>query len=202
MKHLFIIVSVFALIPLNISAQKKFNAGLQMGLCASQIDGDLYAGYYKAGFVFGGYVNRVIKNKFSWQMEMRHIGKGATKKVDKYNVDVYKVKLQYLEVPLMLQFKLNRHLTFEGGFSAAYLYHQKVEIYNGGYTKDFSQTDISTLLGIKYSFWQRMAVSGRFSYSIIPIMDAGTNTGLYEPLNKYNNNIMIVLYYSFDKRTI
>ncbi len=45
------------------SLSQNFKGGLIAGLSASQVNGDTYGGYNKAGLIFGGYANKTISEK-------------------------------------------------------------------------------------------------------------------------------------------
>ncbi len=48
---------------------------------ATQVDGDTYGGYNKAGFQGGVFVNTRLSDLFSAQLEIKYTGKGARKPV-------------------------------------------------------------------------------------------------------------------------
>ena len=103
------VVVLLLLFPLATFAQ-KFNAGIRAGIVASQVDGDTYEGFDKAGVIAGLYVNRSFSDKFSLQLEMDFIQKGSRMPVDDLN-NYYLMRLSYLEVPLLLQWHVSNSFT-------------------------------------------------------------------------------------------
>jgi len=51
--------------------------GVQAGLVGSQVEGDNYWGYNKAGFYGGVYSNRRLNDRASFQLEFNYIQKGS-----------------------------------------------------------------------------------------------------------------------------
>ena len=57
-----VILFIISLIPGSILAQ-KFTGGLKLGLVGSQVAGDLYGGYNKAGINAGGWIGLPVSPK-------------------------------------------------------------------------------------------------------------------------------------------
>ena len=57
---------------------KQFKAGVTAGIASSQVDGDTYAGYNKAGIFAGAYVTKRLapESKWSASFEITYIQKG------------------------------------------------------------------------------------------------------------------------------
>ena len=94
-----------------------------MGLSTSQVDGDGYGGYNKAGLIFGGYVLRPFSERWSGLLQIKYWDKGSTDGNAFYNVNnsVYKLRLHYLEIPVLLQLSLKKNIFFRTGFGFGYL---------------------------------------------------------------------------------
>ena len=102
------IIFVFTLISIvfQCQAQQRFKAGIKLGLSSSQVDGDTYAGYNKAGIDGGIFVNGKLSEKWTGQLEMMYIQKGSkhTGNQDKGDYSYYLLQFNYLEVPVLFQF--------------------------------------------------------------------------------------------------
>ena len=87
---------------------QQFKAGALAGIATTQVDGDTYAGYNKAGLLAGGFVTHKFspESKWSASFEIRYIQKGSRKvpHPDKGDFADYKLKLNYAEVPLLLKY--------------------------------------------------------------------------------------------------
>ena len=56
---------------LSVNAQ-RFKGGILIGMNASQIEGDGWAGFYKGGLLAGAFVNTDLKDKFGAQLEIKY----------------------------------------------------------------------------------------------------------------------------------
>jgi hypothetical protein len=52
---------------------QQFNGGFAAGIVGSQVAGDTYSGFNKAGIYAGGWVNLPMKERTAWQMELDYI---------------------------------------------------------------------------------------------------------------------------------
>ncbi|NJM14206.1 MAG: PorT family protein [Bacteroidales bacterium] len=153
--------------------QRGFDGGLLLGLCAAQIDGDNYKGYNKAGLVAGGYVSRYFNNKYGAKMELKFIGKGASKPVTEQNPRVYKVVLNYVSLPLLLMYRFNDKLSFDIGAENSILIKAKEDLDGGGFTEPldgpYEQYELAGIFGVNYNFSKKFAVNLSHGYSFTPI---------------------------------
>ncbi|NMB72864.1 MAG: hypothetical protein GYA22_12025, partial [Bacteroidales bacterium] len=83
---LWLLVVLF--VPVQTKAQ-AFTGGILGGLSVNQIDGDEFAGYDKAGIVFGGWVRTNTDGPFQIQGEIRYFGKGAGNRTNTDQPDQY-----------------------------------------------------------------------------------------------------------------
>src|SRR5690554_5506952 len=77
-KFSFLVMLVF-LCSTSIKAQNSFRAGASFGVIASQVAGDGYGGFDKAGLFGGPFVNIYTSENWSWQMEINYAQKGSRK---------------------------------------------------------------------------------------------------------------------------
>ena len=111
-KHLLLLYSI--LISCSLSAQ-VFNGGINVGLSSSQVGGDNLAGFNKAGFLAGAYINTKIEGNLKIQMEMNYIEKGSNNP-DMNENRIEDISLSYLEIPVLLQYGSINMLKIETGF--------------------------------------------------------------------------------------
>jgi hypothetical protein len=178
---------------------QDFQGGVLLGISGSQIDGDTYAGYNKAGLVAGAFVRRDFTKHWAWQMELKYIGKGASAKNSKNTqFDPYKVNLHYVELPVLFQYKFNDKILAEFGPAYAYLFHSSNDLDGyGNIAPDppFNKSDLSGIAGFTYNFGLKWAINLKYSYSLIPIRGTeNLNEYLYNG-SQYNHQICIVLNY-------
>ena len=126
-------------LALNIQAQ-NFAGGIVLGLSTSQIAGDNLGGFNKAGLLAGVFANKSISPLLSFQMEMTYIQKGSNNPdMNDYkskNVGKPDISLNYIEVPILLQYKQNTTLKIEGGVQFA-------NLINGYYNDSYGEITYS-----------------------------------------------------------
>ena len=147
----FFIISVF------IADAQNIGGGLALGLNASQVDGDNYAGYHKMGLNIGvtGFIP--VRDKMAISVEISLNQKGSTKRPhpqDPYG-NSYKLRLDYLDIPVLFNFKDKNKLIVAGGFSYGTIVRFD-EIVNGTYNTypindpPYSPFDINAIADLKY----------------------------------------------------
>lgn len=88
-------------------AQPRFRAGAIVGLTASQIDGDLSAGYNKLGLQGGLRVIGRLTERTEASLEFLFSQRGAQRELvkNRYGDPQYPIALNYVEMPLQWHFK-------------------------------------------------------------------------------------------------
>jgi hypothetical protein len=129
---LFAFLSFAVLIPFAAKSQ-SFNGGLLCGGITSQVNGDGYSGYHQLGWTVGAYVNLPLGQYSSAQAELKYSLFGShsdAKEVSVYGMNPYDLRLRYVEIPLMYQYRLGRFrvnemkldfITLEAGISLDFL---------------------------------------------------------------------------------
>jgi hypothetical protein len=188
----FILLALLCL-PMIVSAQ-RFKGGIFLGMNVSQIDGDNYPGYNKAGLVGGAFVFTEFADKWGAQMEIRYAAKGSA--APKYYNYIKKFRLQYIEVPVLAHYEPLNKLKLQMGLSFGYLF-SAAQSDGYGYEKFEeipSRGEIAACAGINYSFANRFDINARFAYSVLPVFSNYTGstwgTGAW-----YNNVLTFALYY-------
>lgn len=191
---------MFLVLTLTAQAQKRFKVGIKAGLSTSQVDGDTYGGYNKAGFDGGIFVTGKINDKWTAQMEMLFIQKGSkhNSNPDEGDLSYYDLRLNYMEVPILFQFH-QKKFTFEVGPSLGYLisnteYNEFGEVYK---PVPFNTTEIGGGIGISYDLIKNVAVNWRYSYSLLPIRDYQSGVTRWNNPGQRNNVLAFTLNYRF-----
>ena len=191
----------------NLQAQ-NFGGGIILGLSTSQVGGDDLGGFNKAGLLAGVFANKSISPLLSFQMEMTYIQKGSNNpNMNDYkskNVGKPDISLNYIEVPILLQYQQNTTLKIEGGIQFANLING---YYNDSYgeitysgTTPFIKNDIGLLLGMDYKFSGTLSLNTRISNSILPIGEEDYNhptTYNSTKKGKYNSVLSFAIHYNF-----
>jgi hypothetical protein len=201
MKRTVFIASFF--ISLSVHAQQRFTAGLKAGLSTSQVAGDTYGGFHKAGFDGGIFITGQLNEKWTAQMEMIFIQKGSRHNGDPENGDYtyYYLGLNYAEVPLMFQYH-QKKFVFEAGPAFGYLISNEEYNQNGPsvYPHPFNSTEISLGFGISYILIKNLSVNWRYSNSILPIRAYQPATRRMDIPGQRNNVLAFTLTYQFRKK--
>lgn len=200
------ILSLLCGIMLGLSSQlfsQQFQGGLIGGLVGSQVAGDLYSGYNKVGVMGGGYIALQLSDKFSLQLEMEYIQKGSRHNADPdIPTDItYKLNLDYLELPLLLRYRVMNQMELEAGLAYAALISHK-ESQDGqsmaNYRPGFNSVNLSFVGGISYTYKEKYRFNLRTDNSLETIRK-GTFPGMVRRLdNKYgqfNDILVISLFY-------
>ncbi len=202
-----IILFLFVIVPLW-SISQNFDGGIFAGLTTTQVDGDRFSGYNKAGMLFGGFVKNKLSKTLGAQLEIKYIQKGSRKEIkpDKGDYTYYKMKLSYAEVPVLLNYYYKDKFIIEAGLAVGYLISSYEEGSQDGSTvveiypddsRPFKNIELSGLAGMNYLISENFIANFRFSYSIFPIRDHPGNQTYYFDRGQYNNLLSFALYYQF-----
>ncbi|MFB6317042.1 porin family protein [Saccharicrinis sp. FJH54] len=205
-----ILIAIFSVVITTSIQAQKFEGGLIGGVLASQIDGDFLGGYNKAGITFGGWVAYPITDDIDIHGELRYIQKGKAKlPVPEEGIISETTRLNYLQLPVLLQYNLQTNWFLEGGFGLGYLFHYSfleggVKLNEENYpiqSDEFYYGELCFLLGVGYHINEKFAVNLRFTNDIFPIADltdaVGTNPWI-NPGSQFNKTLELTLMYSID----
>src|SRR5690554_2436533 len=86
------------------SIAQGFNTGILAGINASQVSGDNYSGFNKAGILVGLFTNLDVSEKVNLQFEINYSQKGSRKnpKTDEGDHEFFLLRLNYIEVPMLV----------------------------------------------------------------------------------------------------
>jgi hypothetical protein len=195
-----LIGAFFLFLPSYVLAQKNspyFKPYASLGLCSSQISGDQLSGFNQIG-LSGGYGIKIGHNE-TWapRLEIFFTQKGSRKNArpDEGDYNSYFLKLNYVEVPLTLDFAPGK-TGFHFGLSPAYLVSATEENQNGeipGLGREFKSYDLNGILGIQYRFHERWELATRYSQSILPVREHAGNTSFRLNQGQYNSTIQFML---------
>jgi len=162
---------------------QTFKGGFIGGFTASQVDGDSYAGFDKLGLHGGVFVSTEFSNYWGLQMEIKYTGRGARKKTSVDDPSIYKLSLNYIDIPVFLWLNFKEKITLEGGLVTGYLFYIRGEDSNGllpqEFINEFKKFDYCWLLGFRYNINSYIAAGLRYSYSLFSISKAKNTDGKY-----------------------
>ena len=186
---------------LTVLAQ-NFSGGFVLGATTSQIDGDQYPGFHKWGSTFGGFVNYRFSRHVSIQPEIlfEEIGSKATQEQARQSRrPPIHVNIRTLNLPLLL------YIYYPIDFGGSQL---ATEIYLGGSAGvqlgglDFTgnnpelgqlnRYDYRLMIGASLPITDRIAINGRFTYSLAPAME--TEVEVPAPFNETQTRTLLWYY--------
>lgn len=186
------------LLALNLWGQ-KFEGGIFSGVCASQVSGDSYSGFNKAGLIIGGSVRRSVSVNWNLQMEMLYVQKGSRHmQSDPSFIEFYQLKVNYIEIPLLLQYRKNEKLVIEGGVSFGVLTNEGTEENLSGPISGqlpFHSKEYALHIGAEYRIAEKFGLNLRLSNSILPIREHASGATYLYNNGQLNTAIYLSLRY-------
>jgi hypothetical protein len=176
---------------LPLSAQ-HFGGGLIVGLNASQIDGDNFQGFNKAGLSIGGFVDYEITKNILFQPEILFDQLGSATTAEPLS------KMGYITVPLMLNLTLpisignsTQEIQLHAGPAVGFLLYGR-DGFNLDITDALKSHDIRALGGVAFLF-NRVSLSVRYGYSMISLAKGGRSSILFPLGGPYHNYVNFAL---------
>jgi Outer membrane protein beta-barrel domain len=175
-----------------------FKGILSVGFNAAQIDGDAVYGFKHLGLNAGAGTMVNVSKMFAFSLEIMYTQRGAKVKYNfsKYSgIESFKTNTDYIEVPLCFNYIDKRAIIATIGVSAATLAHFSLQYQ--GYDRlgnpintpvpdclaaQPNQIDVSGIAGIQLLIKERIAIGGRYSYSLTsmkPPCPGTTESGQY-----------------------
>jgi len=145
----------------------------------SQVEGDEIKGWSQLGFNGGVGAILPFANKWGVNLETIFSQKGSfqKKQFDTDSLtDEYRLRLNYLEVPLYVTFTDKDVLSFGLGGYWGRLLSAKEEEHSGNVppytdTVQFEKNDIGFLVDFRIRVWKSLHINVRYSQSLIPIRE-------------------------------
>jgi len=174
-------------------------AGLIAGLNATQVDGDTKAGFYKLGLNLGVTALIPLSDQFSTSIEILYSQKGSYERSPSNSPtpDPLKLRLNYLDVPILLnlKFKQEDKMIFSAGIAIGTLVsfkHFEDGLEQLWPTNPFKKLDINWTVGASYEFLEHFYFNLRYAKTIGHI---GFVNVLGDPSGKVNRLISFRLIY-------
>jgi hypothetical protein len=111
---------------------QRFDGGIMAGVATTQVSGDTYYGFHKAGIFAGGYINLKVSPQSAFQMELEYFQKGSRENPDSTNnYTEYLFRVNYVELPVLYQYIIGKRFKLEAGPSLGFFTNYWEEY--GGY---------------------------------------------------------------------
>ena len=197
-----LILILFAVIPFSLPAQ-QFRAGVIVGVSATQISGDQLAGYNKPGLVAGGMVSTSVSKKFDVAMEILFFQKGSKKNADpeKEDYNSYLLRLNYFEVPVMVQWNFSKRFALEAGptFGALVSEYEEDQYGELANRRPFNKFELGFAGGMKVHFSQKFSFIARIESSVLPVRDHYSGESYRLNKGQYSAALLFAMQYTFRK---
>lgn len=202
MKNITVLVFILLFIGLNKTFSQQFHGGITAGLAASQVAGDTYSGYDKAGIFFGGYVNLDITENSSLQMELTYFQKGSRVNPDSTNnFQQYKFRANYIELPLLYKYKAGKFRIFAGPSMGFLLGHYEESDYqildnNPNYNKPADVT-LQINLGLGFFITEKLGAEIRTNNSILNVRSRNATGDIrrFGSFGQFHDSLVLSLFY-------
>ncbi len=184
-----IILLFIFFIPFSVNAQ-LFEGGFEGGLVASQVDGDLQAGYHKIGLSLLGFAKLNISQTLSLTSGTGYVIKGARSGSKQA---FFNTSLHYAEIPLLININPTalRNLSFSAGIVYGYLiagrYDDGASVHSAN-TLNLRKSEFSSQFSLNYDFSDNITIRLTNNYSLAPITKPYSR-------NCWQSNIFMALFY-------
>lgn len=200
MRTIAVIVLLVVATPFTTPAQ-GFKAGLIAGGVVSQVDGDGYGGYNKAGPLAGIWVQRGLSNNLDARLELRYIQKGSYAKDRELGSTIFRLRLNYFEVNMGAGYRIKERFRATLGLGVGYLasaqQYDAAGIIPEPQAARFRKFELSGFLGVGYRLSPQWQVEGRFSYSLIPLSRNLPSIQHWRNYGPYNKVLELGIVYEF-----
>lgn len=158
-------------------ASAQFNLGIKAGANITKIDGQAFRDEFKYGYHAGGFVEIGLGKKLMLQPEV--LFNQYETRVDSSFSSIYEhaldfsnyrdVKLNYLSIPLLLNYKLGNVFSLQAGPQFGILLDQQKNLLENG-KEAFSSGDFSMIGGAQVNI-SKLRVTGRYVVGLNNIND-------------------------------
>lgn len=146
-------------------------------MTTSQIYGDNLAGYNLPGANIGGFTDYSFNDRANIQLELAFLQKGARDAISDSS-SFNKVRLNYLEIPLVFSYKWNQ-LSIELGPALDILITSSEESNGFSVQSDppYYNYTLSSIVGLTWHFTEKYKISFRSNNSLSVIRESNVPTG-------------------------
>ena len=170
------LLSLLVVFLISHSLMAQFHIGAKVGTNISKIDGKSFKDEFRYGYHVGGFAEIGLGKNFVFQPEILYNQVSTTVDSSYRNIyqnvftkDQSKVKLNYLSIPLLLNYKLVGPLYLQAGPQFGILLDQNKNLLQNG-EDAFKKGDFSMLGGVQVKL-SKFRVTGRYAVGLNNIND-------------------------------
>lgn len=168
-------------------------------MVGSQVAGDLFSGYNKAGISAGAWVSLRVSPNHAFQMELSYIQKGSRENPDyeKERYDFYLMRLGYVELPVLYRMIYSDKLNFETGLGMNFLLHHYERYNSEELTSPFAKSNLCFILGLSYNINERLRANFRTNNSLFSIRTEKVNGNVWRIWDhgQFSDALVLSVYY-------
>ena len=201
-----LVLLLFSVCAGQLSSQ-EFHGGVIAGLVGSQVAGDNYSGYKKAGIYAGGYVGWEFTKHSGLQLELTYFQKGSRENpTEKNNYQYYLFRANYIELPVLYLYKLNKFFFFGGpsiGFALGYFEENDVMVISD-YPEDPNYNPPAALslqinIGFRFFITEKFGFDFRTNNSLLNIRTENRTGDVWRlwGYGQFHDALVLSLFYQF-----
>ncbi len=174
---------VVVAVVLNFAYAQQFSARVNGGLTSSQISGDGAYGFVQFGAIIGGEVGLSFNNDWSTSFGIRFNQKGSRIHKSNNSINTYRLRVNFIEAPLLLQYSLNE-LSFAVGPVLGVMINQKERTQFGQIEnpRSFDPFELGFEFNVGYEIAEEVTLKLLYQNSILAVRDHPIDQA-YPPAN-------------------
>jgi hypothetical protein len=165
-----------AVLIFSTASSQSFHLGLKGGANINKLSGQSFNKQFGYGYHLGGFAEIGLGKKWALQPEVlfNQINTDTSSEFKKLYTDLSvsnlsKIKLSYLSIPILLNFKVNKFFALQAGPQFGLLIQQNKNLFENG--KDaFKKGDFSMLGGVQFKV-ASVRVYGRYAIGLANLND-------------------------------
>jgi len=193
-----IILSAMAVFAFGFMNAQEVSFGAKAGLNIANLSGDVEDTESLMGLHVGAFAEINFSERFSFQPELLYSMQGAKMEESELGVTMEsKLKLGYINLPLMVKFYAAENFFLEAGPQVGFLMSAKSEWETSGggaslsgdedVKDDFKSIDFGLNFGLGYNFTENLSVGARYNLGLSNIADVDDSDDF-----KINNSVIQV----------
>ena len=182
---------------------QEFHGGVTAGLVGSQVAGDTYSGFKKAGIYAGGYVGWEFTKHSGLQLELTYFQKGSRENpTEKNNYDYYLFRADYIELPVLYQYKINKFIVEGGpslGFLVRYFEENEYEVISDYEYNKPAAVSFQMNIGMRFFFSKKFGADFRYNFSLWNIRQNNRTGDVWRlwTYGQFNDALVLSVFYQF-----
>ncbi len=181
MKKLFVLAAVLVCAFSTLQAQSGFALGVKLGANLTKIDGVRFRDAFNTSYQAGAFAELNLSDKWGIQPEL--LFSQTTSKMDTSLAQVVgfhntrDVKLNYLSIPILLRYNINKFITLNAGPQFSILMNRNDNLWSNGKSA-FKGGDFAMVAGLQVNI-SSFRIYGRYNIGLTNISDVD-NSGKWK----------------------